>query len=228
MTESCHRCGGDLAADSRAQPYCPHCGAIELHLSSDLPGLSAAAASTTGELPPPRPRVVDWKSALVCALAVAVAGALLSLLSARFPSSSAFTMLFVIFGSIIAVGLYARHRPSARMNAAIGARIGITTGLLTTLALLVSLAAYGLVARFGRHSLDGFDRSLAAWTHQQIDHALATEPYPPEVVRAMYRPEFQTGLVLAEIAIFSSIFIGLSTLGGALGGLLRSRGMRRA
>jgi ABC-type methionine transport system permease subunit len=88
------------------------------------------------------------------------------------------------------------------------------------------MAVAGLVARYGLHSMATFDAQLTEQLHQQIEKAAAANPAPPEVIRFMYTPEFRAGIMLAGFAMVAGALLLLSALGGAVGGMLRTR--RRA
>jgi hypothetical protein len=181
---------------------------------------------TTGTVPPPRPQQVEWKTAIRCAALVAAVAAVLSLVSTRVPVLSPLSSLWTISGSLIAVGLYQRRRPLAWMDAGVGARIGIVVGLALVTCLSVSMAVAGLVARYGLHNMAGFDAQVTEQLHAQIEKAAAANPEPPEVLRYLYSPEFRAGMMLTGFAMVAGILLVLSAVGGAVGGLLRTR--RRA
>ena len=67
--------------------------------------------------------------------------------------------------------------------------------------------------------MGAFDTELRA----QIDKAAAMNPQPAEVMRYIYSPEFKAGMMLAGFAMLSGFVMVLSTLGGAVGGMVRSR-----
>jgi hypothetical protein len=229
MGEVCHRCGGDLPAASGESPFCPHCGAPQLYLALDYQspetgGDPAPGDETTGTRPPPRPRQVEWKTAMRCAMAVAGVAGVLSLAAARLPLLSPLSSLWVMSGSLITLGLYERRRPLAWMDAGIGARIGIVVGLFLSAGLAVSLAVAGLIARFGLHAMAGFDADRAADLQKVIQQSAS--PIPPEALQWMVSPEFRAGYLLAGCAVAALLVLGLSTLGGAFAGMLRMR--RRA
>ena len=183
----------------------------------------AEVSPTTGEMPPPLTRGVEWKAALQSAGLVALIGVVLNLTSARVASLSVFSSLWVFGGPLIALGLYQRQRPKARMSAGVGARIGLVVGLGTIVGLGVSLAVIGVVARYLLHSMAGFDVQMAAWMKVQVEHALATNPSPPELVRYFYSAEFRTGFALLFLGMSAGFLLLAATLAGALGGLLRAR-----
>ena len=226
MHEFCHRCGGELPAGDGAAPFCPHCGAPQIYLLEHEPAPTTAEDGTTGTLPPPRPQVVEWKTAIRCALLVAIVAGALSVVAARIPAVSALSSLWIISGSLITVGLYQWRRPLALMDAGVGARIGLVAGLALITCLGVSMAVAGLVARYGLHNMAAFDAQLTEQLHQQIEKAAAANPAPPEVIRFMYTPEFRAGIMLAGFAMVAGVLLLLSALGGAVVGMLRTR--RRA
>jgi hypothetical protein len=225
MREHCHTCGGELSRDGGVPPFCPHCGAPQIYLS-EHDQAETGADETTGAMPPPKPQVVEWKTAIRCAALVALVAAVLGGLATRVPLLSPLSSLWTLSGSLIAVGLYQRRRPAAWMDAGVGARIGIVVGLALVACLATSMAVAGLVARYGLHSMAGFDAELTAQIHAQIEKAAAANPEPAEVMRYLYSPEFRAGMLLTGFAMLSGVLLVLSALGGAVGGMLRTR--RRA
>ena len=223
MQESCHTCGGALPAKSGESPFCPHCGSPQIYLQEYEQQSGGSEANTTGAVPPPRPQQVEWKTAIRCAVLVAGIAAVLGLVSARVEVVSPLSWLWTISGSLITLALYQRRRPLAWMDASVGARIGMVVGLALVTGLAVAMAVGGLVARYGLHSMAGFDADLTQMLHAQIEKAAATSPQPPEVLRFLYSPEVRAGMMLGGFAMVSGVLLVLSTLGGAVGGLLRMR-----
>ena len=172
---------------------------------------------------PPRPQRVEWKTAIRCAALVAVIAAALSVLSAKVQLVSPLTWLWTVSGSLITLALYQKRRPQAWMDAGVGARIGVVVGLALMACFAVAMSAAGLVARYGLHSMAGFDADLTQMLHAQIQKAAATAPEPPEVIRSLYSPEVRAGMMLAGFAMLSGFLVVLSTVGGAVGGFLRTR-----
>ncbi len=218
MHAFCHRCGGDLAAESSGTVFCPHCGAPQIYLPEAAEGESADAVST-GVAPPPPPQQVDWRAAIVCAMLVALVGALLSALSTRLAAVSFISWMWTLSASVIALGLYQRRRPQAQMDAMVGARIGVLVGVTLITAVAVTMAVAGLVARYHLHAMAAFDAELRA----QIDKAAMASPQPAEVMRYIYSPEFKAGIMLAGFSMLAGFILILSTVGGAVSGLLRTR-----
>ena len=218
MQQLCHRCDGELGS-GEASPFCPHCGAPQIYLSEAPGANSPASDDSTGVLPPPPPQQVEWKTAILCAILVALIAAVLSVLSTKIPAFSFVSWLWTVSASVVALGIYQRRRPQARMDATVGARIGIVVGFTLITSIGISMAIAGLVARFGLHSMGAFDAELRA----QIDKAASASPQPAEVMRYIYSPEFKAGMMLAGFSMVAGLVVVMSTVGGAVGGLLRTR-----
>jgi hypothetical protein len=223
MHEFCHRCGGELPEIRGESPFCPHCGSPQLFLPDYEEQTGSADATTTGAAAPPHPQRVEWKTAIRCAVLVAGVAALLSLVSAKVQLVSPLTWLWTVSGSLITLALYQKRRPQAWMDAGVGARIGVVVGLALMASFAIAMSAAGLVARYGMHSMAGFDTQLTEMLHAQIQKAAATAPEPPEVLRFLYSPEVRAGMMLAGFAMLSGFLVVLSTVGGAVGGFLRTR-----
>lgn len=221
----CHRCGGDLPPADEFPAFCPHCAAPQLLLSEAcLADPNAGSEATTGAHPPPAPRQVEWQTAIGCAALVAFVAAVLSLLAVRIPVASFLSTVWVLTASLTTLALYQRRRPLAWMDAGIGARIGLTAGLLTVVLMATGFAILGLIARFGLHSLGNFDTAIAQMLIQvKTTAANSASPAPPEVLKLYDIAEFQAGLMLASLATAAVFLLLVSTCGGALGGLLRTR-----
>lgn len=225
MTEFCHRCGGELSASSGSSSFCPHCGAPQLYFSSQEQ-TDSAAIDTTGAMPPPRPQMIEWKTAIRCAVLVGFVAAVLGIVSASLPVLSRLDWLWIISASAIALALYQRRRPQARIDVKIGARIGLVVGLVLMSFLAVSMAVTGVVARYGMHNMAAFDAEMAQMTQQiqaQVEHTASTNHLPKEQIAYVYSPEFNVWIMLMGFTMLGGIVLVLSTLGGAVGGLLRMK-----
>jgi hypothetical protein len=207
-----------LVSGDGGSTFCPHCGAPQIYLP-ETDEANAADEASTGVLPPPPPQQVEWKTAILCAIVVALIGAVLSAISTRLAAFSFINWLWTVSASVVALGLYQRRKPQARMDATVGARIGVVVGLSLIAAIALTMATAGLVARYSLHSMAGFDVELKA----QIDKAASANPQPAEVMRYIYSPEFKAGIMLAGFSMLAGLIIVLSTVGGAVGGLLRTR-----
>jgi hypothetical protein len=224
MHETCHRCGEELTSGP-SSAYCSHGGAPQIYLRDYMPSDSGVAADSTGAVPPPMvavPRAIDWQPAIRSAGIVALGGGLLTLLAYAFPMISLASWIWVISGSVIALGMYQKQRPLARMDAGIGARIGLVVGVLMAVALGVSATAAGLVARFGEKRLGHFDTLMSAQLHAQVKQMAATNPVPPEVLGFVYSPEALAGMMLTMCVLVALGVIVLSMVGGAFAGMMRA------
>jgi hypothetical protein len=173
--------------------------------------------------------MVDWKVAIRCAALVAVIAAALTVLAVWLPGIPLLGTVgtfWTLTAAMSAVTFYQRRRPLAKMDARVGARIGFTTGLALVACLMFAMAAVGLVARFGLHTTAGFDAQITELLRQmtvQLSHTAAGSPELPGVLRFVSSPEFRAGYVLMTVATVSTFLLLFSMLGGAVGGLFRTR-----
>ena len=248
----CHRCHAELPGSAHLSSrggeemvlFCPHCGAPQLylpdHLRVETP--TEPGTLTTGHLPPPRPagfapNRIDWHVALWSSALVAAVSAGLGVASLRFPFLSLAFVVWTIGGAIVAIGFYARQRPQARMDAAVGLRIGSVTGLLMIAFLGVAFTVTGLVARFGTHNMTSFDRQLTqqmALLKQQLKASVAQQRQPSdteqklgEFVDFLNTPEARTGIMLTGVGIQAGFLLLVATGGGGFAGMLRRPGSQR-
>jgi len=229
MQEYCHRCGGELAAGSGESPFCPHCGAPQLTLAMENqsvetggePAAGAEGTASTGTLPPPRPRQVEWRTAIWSAALVAGIGGVLTAGGMQLSVLSMVSVMWMMSGSLIAMGIYQRRQPAAWIDVRVGARIGLLVGIGLTLAVGIALAGMGIVERFGMHAMGSFDAEMGARTQEAIRNA--STPVPPEMLGFLASPEFRAGMMLAGFGFLAAMLLALSTLGGAFAGLLRGR-----
>jgi hypothetical protein len=246
MREYCHRCHGELpepaAGSSRGDEetilFCPRCGAPQIrlpeHMRTDTP--ETHPATTTGALPPPRPAGVgvgpghiEWRAAMRSMASVAVVAAALLLIGFGVGIGSSLCILWTISSGVIALGFYGRIRPRATVDARIGLRVGVATGLLVIAALAITLASVGAVLRFGTHRMAGFDAEAAqlfeTFRLQMIDR-MRDQNSPQDVQRGilnfMSSPEFRAGAGLFVLGFYGSLILLISAGGGAFAGMLRA------
>jgi prepilin signal peptidase PulO-like enzyme (type II secretory pathway) len=215
----CHRCEEPLLSGDDSPSFCSHCGAPQIYLSDALEAVTSVSGDSTGVLPPPHPQQIDWKAAILCALLVALVSGLLSVASTRLPAFSFINWLWTISASMVALTLYQRRRPDALMDVGVGTKIGVLVGLALIASIGVFMAVAGLIARFGLHHMVSFDSELRA----QIEKAASANPQPADLMRFIYSPEFKAGIMLAGFSMLAGLVILMSTVGGAVGGLLRTR-----
>ncbi len=221
---------------SGESPFCPHCGTPQLFLALENqsvetggePGIGPDGAASTGRMPPPRPQQVEWKTAIRCAALVACIGSALTLGALRVDFLASISLMWMVFASLIALGLYQRKSPASRMDGRVGARIGILVGLFLAIGMVISVAGWGLVARFGLHAMGTFDAQVSAQLAESLKQAqqmLAARSMPvaPEVVVMEKAPEFRAWYALFECGFVAVVLMTLSMVGGAIGGMLRTR-----
>jgi hypothetical protein len=229
MQETCHRCGAELPADSGESPFCPHCGTPQLFLAIENqsvetggePPIGADGKASTGALPPPLPRQVEWKTAIRCAAAVAGIAAVLSVVAMRVDALSLLSFLWIMSASLITMGFYQKRRPAAWMDMKVGAHIGVVVGICLAVELGLAMTGAGLVARFVLHSMGNFDTQMTAQLQEAVRKSAT--PVPPQMLGFVASPEFRGGMMLGLFVFFSAILLVVSTLGGAFAGLLRMR-----
>ena len=218
MVEDCHRCGAELEGGGSSF-CCSHCGAPQLHITPAMSG-DGEEALTTGAAPPPKIPTIRWSSALRSAMLVALIGAVLFAAASWVPALTIFSLLWIVSAASIAIGLYRHREPLLRMDGSIGARIGLSVGVLMTSALAICLAVVGLIARFGARSMSAFDAEMSRRMQEQVAKAIAANPAPADVVRQMLSQEFRTGVMLAGLLIFAAFILASSTVGGLLSGMV--------
>jgi hypothetical protein len=131
------------------------------------------------------------------------------------------SFLWIMSASLITLGLYQKRRPAAWIDARVGARIGVVVGVCLALGLGIVVAGWGLVARFGLHSMGGFDAAMTAQLQEAVRRS--TTPIPAEMMGFVKSPEFRAGMMLALFAFLSACLLVMSAVGGAFAGLLRTR-----
>ena len=202
--------------------FCPACGAPQLRVRTDV-ARDETPGETTGTLPPPLPKLVQWPVAMRCAALVASVVALLFVLALAIPLLSLLSLLMIFGSSFLAVALYRRRSPRSVMTPAIGARIGLSTGILMIAALAITLSATLLGARFRTHSMASFDAQWADQMQDLLARTRATTPIPPEAAQSMARPEFRAGSMLAALSTLSLFLVAISAGSGAFAGSISVR-----
>lgn len=225
MTLFCHRCGEEIAPAGAATPsFCPHCGAPQLELAEDQRlTLHAEAAATTGELPPPRPGTIVWRPVLQAALVVAGIAALLWLASLPLPAIGVVCWLWILSGSLVVLESYRRRQPAARIDAAVGARVGLAFGFTLDATLALAVSGAGVAARFLTHSLAPMDAQIGQQITASLQAQSAHGPIPADLAHLFATPEFRAGLILGVLVFCALVLLMLSTLSGALAGMLAPR-----
>ena len=109
--------------------------------------------------------------AIRCAAGVAAVGGLLCVGALRLPLLTPASVLWILCGSMITLGLYQNRRPAAWMDMRIGARIGVVVGLCLTAAVAIPVATAGVLARFWLKAMGSFDAQMAAQFQQVMQRS---------------------------------------------------------
>ena len=234
MERFCHRCQAELPQrlpGAEVLLFCPHCSAPQILLPEHMRvGTETAPAGEAVEPPqPPAQQGIDWQSVLPTAAWVAGVGGLLSVLSLKSAFAGFLSPLWVMVSGSIVLAVYLRRRPGARMSGMAGWRIGLVTGLLMVGAKGVGLSAAGVVARFGTHSMAGYDADHAR--SLQAQQALMASMFPaqskdPQFIakqQQLEAPEWQAGFLLTSVGFGGLIVMLFAGLGGLFSGAIEKR-----
>jgi hypothetical protein len=220
MEHPCHSCH---QAVEDGVPFCQHCGAPQIRVATVEP-LLASEPAAEGQSPDAFPTAqhvsqvaspIEWQNALpTCALAAAIAAVLMAL-------GLMVPFLAVVGAGFLAVGFYRRRNPGVLIKTGAGAQLGAVSGLLCfgMSAVLEALA----LAIFHRGALLR-DKMLEA-----IQQAASRTTDPQAVAMLDYlKSPAGVAVMTVFVLIFAFIaFVVLSSLGGALGGILLGRANRR-
>ena len=221
MRLTCHRCGGDLPGDD-VRGFCPTCGAPQLRFGTESGGESETGEST-GALPPPRPREINWPLAMRCATIVAFGTAVVFAAAFLLPYLGLPSLLLLFGASFLTVGLYRRRSPEAMMTARIGAKLGLSTGVLLMAGLAIALSMMLMLARFRSHTMSNFDAQWSSQVEDLLERTRATSPVPAEAERQMQTPEFRAGSMLAGLGMLGGFLLVISASSGAFAGSIAVR-----
>jgi hypothetical protein len=154
---------------------------------------------------------IAWSNALpACALAAAIAAVLMAL-------GLMVPLLAVVGAGFLAVGFYRRRNPGVLIKAGAGARLGAVSGLLCFVLEALALAIFhkGSLLR---------DKMFEA---MQQAASRTTDPQAVAMLDYLKSPAGMA-LMIVFVLIFAFVaFMILSSLGGALGGIVLGRANRR-
>ena len=254
MAELCHRCHGELpqtpavargtytGLEPDAMLFCPHCSAPQIRLPEHMQPLAVvpAGTATTGLLPPPNPREIDWPVALRSAATVAILGAALSAIGTVSAFFSFISTLWLFSCAGLALGLYRRRLPNAWMDARTGLRIGVAGVLLAFVALGPVTAVSGVVRRFGTHTMDAVDRQsvednrqvqtrFGDWLKQSGQSDDLQKQWAQIAASGqMNAPELRAGSTLFMYGLGGGLLVLFCALSGAIAGAFGAQRRRLA
>jgi hypothetical protein len=157
---------------------------------------------------------IAWSNALpACALAAAIAAVLMAL-------GLMVPFLAVVGAGFLAVGFYRRRNPGVLIKAGAGARLGAVSGLLCfgmSAVLELALAIFHKGALLRDKMIEAMQQAASRTTDPQAVAMLDYLKSPPGMA-----------VMIVFVLIFAFVaFVVLSSLGGALGGIVLGRANRR-
>lgn len=215
MEPTCHRCGNSL---HEGDVFCPHCGAQQLIVDTSDPGGPQQPTQRLG-IDPSR---VQWRTAIISALLVAVPVGLLSALAGGIRT------ILVMAGGFGVIALY-RHRSEAHTDGRMGWRLGALFGVASAFVATATYAVQMDVARYWMHQGPAIDHEFQAAAQMGVDYwtkANAQQgPQPPDVAHAVQRvtsfmlsPDGHAAGQLATAVIMSLAMILFAATGGVIAG----------
>jgi hypothetical protein len=217
MGNDCHRCGSPLTVSGM---FCAHCGAPQLVYEAGSEAQEGSSQPAAAPL-----RDVHWKVAIGAAVTFAVP---VGVLCAPVQVLSWGWCLWVVGGSIAAVGLYQRRTAGRGLARRTGVRIGTIVGLMAAVVASAFNAGALVVVRYLLHGGDSMDKVYQTATEQAwiaaapLSDGFAHYVGAPaadthQTLQFMLSPDGRAAMALLT-AVMTSIGITLfSMLGGAIG-----------
>ena len=153
-----------------------------------------------------------------CAVSVAMGTSAMFAAAFLIPYLGLPSLLLLFGASFLTVGLYRRRSPGAVMTAGVGARLGLSTGVLLMAGMAIALSAVLLLARYRTHSMGPFDAQWSSQVAELLDRTRATSPVQPEAERQMQTAEFRAGSMLAGLMLLGGFLVVISAGSGAFAG----------
>jgi hypothetical protein len=223
MEHPCHSCRQTV---EDGLPFCQHCGAPQIRVVTVEPLLASESAAAEGQSPRDMDAfhttqhvsqvasAIAWSNALpACALAAAIAAVLMAL-------GLMVPFLAVVGAGFLAVGFYRRRNPGVLIQAGAGARLGAVSGLLcfgmsAVLELALAIFHKGALLR---------DKMFEA---MQQAASRTTDPQAVAMLEYLKSPAGMSVMIVFVLIFAFVAFVVLSSLGGALGGIVLGRANRR-
>ena len=220
--------------------FCPHCNAPQIRVAAAVAEQAVTPVfppGTPGDVQPPAqpvglapvsPGAIDWSqgvraaalAGLLLALAIFFASVIIAIIGSILHLGQGPLALLLFLASwccmlvagALAVRFYRRRRPGAAVGPGMGARLGVLSGLL-------GFFFYG-VPQALRLALFNFGGSVREAMQKAIEQSAAQSPDPraaEEMVRNLMSPGGLAAILTVLVALVLLVFLGLSSLGGALG-----------
>lgn len=216
MDQVCHRCGGTL---HDSDPFCPHCGAPQLHYEAPEPTPAQPSAPVQRYGVPHDFNSIRWREAIRGAAILSVPAGLLS-------SLLGLEALWVIAAGIALISMY-RKRTGILPSSGMGWRIG---GLLGLFAAFIATATDGislLVERYGLHQGAVLDQRYHDLAKQLIDQLTRSNPQAATVLPGFLHfwmtPDGAAAMVLINATGLVISMLIFAAAGGVLGARLSAR-----
>ena len=226
MEHPCYKCQTSI---DESLPFCPHCGAPQIRvtspdedtsqplLASDAPPQVIPPAGWTPGAPSyaQQPISIQWDLAWKGAL---LSGLIAAILTAA-PVLSLGCCLWLLGSGALAVFLYQRRVPGAFVTSGMGMRIGAVAGIIGFVATTV-WSVFRFTAKSGE-----FRTAL----QEQLDKSIAANPDPrsQEILRqfmnTLNTPQGLATFFVFMLVIMAVVFVVFSAAGGALGASMFAR-----
>ena len=223
MEHPCYKCQTSI---DETLPFCPHCGAPQIRVSSPEEDASQAAPLTPDEpqvlsptswIPAPasRPQIVQWDAAWKGAI---LSGLIAAVLSAV-PVVSLGCCLWLLGAGALSVFLYQRRMPGALVTSGMGMRIGAVSGLVGFVA-----TTFWMVFRFAKDNQE-FRSAL----QEQMEKSIAANPDPraQDIMRQFMNnlntPQGLATFFVLILVVMAIAFVVFAAAGGALGAAMSAR-----
>jgi hypothetical protein len=224
MEITCNRCHQPVDTESC---YCPTCGLPQLVYTNDASAAQAQQDKLSDAVNDAG--TVAWKPALRAAVLVAIPAGLLS--SGVSPLGT-LGLFWMSAAAAWAVLIYVRGQRAPWITMAVGARIGMVTGLLAG---CVAFAASGLRLFAVRNLMgqgkiiDEFWKSVVTQVSQQ-SQAMNSDPQASAMVKSwlagLQTPEARAGWIVCGMALVTAAMLAFAMIGGALSARLMARSRR--
>ena len=215
MDQVCHRCGNNLL---EGEGFCPHCGAQQLVVDSSETASPQQPTQRLG-IDPTR---VQWRTAILSALLVAVPVGLLS-------AFAGMSSLFVIAGGFATIALY-RKRSEAFTDGSIGWRVGAILGVAAAAIATGADGARLLIERYILHHAASIDAQFSSVAQQLAEQALKSNTEAMQQAPLFVHkwaafwlsPDGHAAIQLMTASIVAAGMILFAATGGAIAGRILS------
>ena len=222
MEHPCYKCQTSI---DETLPFCPHCGAPQIRVSSPeeeaaqavplTPDAPQVMPASWAPDPTYHPQAVQWDAAWKSALLSGLIAAALS--NVRVLDRGC--CLWLIGAGALSVFFYQRRAPAAFVTPGIGMRIGAVSGVVSFV-----VSAFWMVFEFTKNSQE-FRTAL----QEQMEKSIGSNPDPraQDIMRQFMNnlntPQGLATLFVLMLVVIAITFVIFSAAGGALGAAMFAR-----